>query len=85
MTNKQRRKPSRAAPAPATTHVALSLAELELLARVLQSMPVKGTPDSLTEVLPLIQGVRVKIAMAALLLAPAAAEPEAAPEEKEGD
>lgn len=43
--------------------------ELQFLMQALRDLPLSGTPDSLAQVLPMIQGVRMKIASAGQALA----------------
>jgi len=53
--------------------------ELGFLVQALRDLPVQGTPDNLAQILPLIQGVRLKFATA-LQVAAGGAPPPPTPE-----
>jgi hypothetical protein len=61
-----RARQSRRIPARATPSVSISFTpqELQFLIQTLRDLPIKGTPDSLAQALPLIQHVRMKFASA---------------------
>lgn len=49
---------------PAELSVSFLPQELQFLVQALRDLPMQGTPDSLAQALPLIQGLRLKLATA---------------------
>lgn len=53
------------APSSPSVSISFGMEELQFLIQTLRELPIKGTPDSLAQALPLIQTVRLKFATAA--------------------
>ncbi len=74
-----RRRPD-AAPPMLSISIAFTPQELQFLIQALRDLPISGTPDTLAQVLPVVQTIRMKIATAGQAIARAAAgEREPAP------
>ncbi len=78
-TRTRRRRRSPAAKAIPSVSISFGAQELQFLMQTLRDLPIKGTPDTLAQALPLIQTVRLKFATAFQTVAGAAPSPEAAP------
>ncbi len=76
--SRRRRRSPTPKPGPSIS-ISFNPQELQFLIQALRDMPIRGTPDSLAQSLPLIQTVRLKFASAFQTVAGAAPQEEAAP------
>lgn len=63
-TTRRRRRQSPKSLLDPSVSISFTLQELQFLTQALRDMPVSGKPDALSQMLPLIQNVRLKLASA---------------------
>jgi len=66
---KQSKARARGASPPDDISISLTPVELRFLIQALRDVPLTGKPDMLAQLLPIVQGLRLKVASSAAVLA----------------